>query len=376
MRIRKSLTALAVAIGLACGTIPAQATLIGLTPSEPALEFGASGIVSYDAATGIVTISGVPATLFRNDPFLFGEVVGTGPDDEKLITIRFRVDAAGNLVSGVDGPDLVVTGAIDVDFDGVADYEGVLLEAEVLQFGFENGAAGDDFFDLRLGSVGGALAPLYVGGDLALRVVSEASTEYPNPFGGSFAANFVGLAKGAIGATEPLQVASCKIDVEAYCSVDGGHNKSACRIQATKSPHHWAYEDRSCHRGNVSYRRHTYGMHNLPMPGWASSYRSTEVKFTYVIKNTGDTPITDLLVDDSFDAPVSGVPASLAPGQSVAITRRERLRETMSNIVLVTAHYQSATCGDTDTVVIKDKLRERRRHDDDRFKDKGHGHHY
>jgi hypothetical protein len=367
--IRRPLLALCLAAGIFI-VASSHAALIGLTPSEPVLEFGASGIVSYDATTGIVTISGLPADLFRSDPFLFGEVTGTGDDDEKLISVQFRVDSSGVLISGIDGPDLVVIGAIDVDFDGVPDYDGTLLQAEVTQFGFQSTATGDSFFDLRLSSVIGALAPLYTGQDLALRVVSLANTEFPNSFNGSFAASFAGSAQGVLGSTAPAQLAACTLHVDAFCSVDGGPNKPSCRIKETKSPHHWAYEDRTTSDG-IAYRRHTYGMHGLPMPDWANQYRATDVLFTYVVTNTGDTYVTGLLVDDSFDTPIAGTPDILAPGQSVTLTRTEALREKLEDIVLVRGQYVGAACSDVDTVVIKEKLRDRRRHDDDRYRDKG-----
>lgn len=177
----------------------AHARLLGLMTSEPTIDFFAPGVVSYDAATGLVTISATPATLFRSDPFLFGEIRGTGPLDEKLIRLQFRVSVAGRLVSGVAGPDLVVKGSVDVDFDGVADYDGVLLEAEVTQFGFKNGANGDDAFDLRLTIVAGALAPLYASQDLGLYIASPASAAFPTPFGGSFTASFASQAQGVAG---------------------------------------------------------------------------------------------------------------------------------------------------------------------------------
>jgi len=81
-----------------------------------------------------------------------------------------------------------------------------------------------------------------------------------------------------------------------------------------------------------------------------------------------------LLVTDSFDSPLTGVPASLVPGQSVTLTRTESLSEGIDDAITVMGEYGSAMCGDNAVVVIKDKLRERRRHDDDRFKDKGNNH--
>jgi len=358
------------AAGMAFASATSNAALLGVTPTEPTIDFGGSGIVDYNATTGIVTVSGIPSTFFRSDPFLFGQIAGATGDDESLITVQFKVDSAGNFVSGVDGADLIIKGSVDVDFDSVADYDGILLQAEVTQFGFENGpSGGDDAFDIRFGSVSGLLASFYSSHDLALSVASETSTEFPNAFSGSFTTDFVGQAKGVLGATDPQQPALCAVDVEAYCSVNGSPNKSKCRIQVTKSPKRWDWEDRS-HHGST-YRRFTYGMHGDPEPAWSSRYNATNVLFSYVVTNTGTTAVGNLVIDDSFDTPVSGVPASLAPGASVTLTRTERLREGIEDVVIVSGQYQTAQCGDTDTVLIKDKLRDRRRHDYDDFRDKG-----
>jgi hypothetical protein len=326
MKLPKPFSGLCLAIGLFAGASHSQAALLGLTPGEPTVDFGGAGIIGFEAATGLVTLSGQPATLFQTEPFLYGEILGTGADDEKLITVQFHVDATGNFVSGVDGPDLIVKGAIDVDFDGMADYDGILLEAEVSQFGYENGASGgNDGFDLRFNSVGGVLAPLYGSNELALNVISEASTEFLTPFGGDFSANFVGQAKGLLGATVPANPpgpVACQLDVDATCSVGAGeHGKSKCRIKVSKSPKHWEHVDHEY--GGRSYRRSKYGMHGHIVPPWASRYPATAVTFTYVITNTGATPVSNLNVADSFEGPVAGVPATLAPGQSVTLTRVE-----------------------------------------------------
>lgn len=369
---RKSLVkqvAKALAVAALTGATALQAALLGLTPADPTLDFGASGVISYNATTQVVTISGTPSTLFRNDPFLFGTVMGTGVDDEKLITVQFKVDSAGAFISGVTGPDLIIKGSVDTDFDNVPDYDGVLLEAEVVQFGFQEGGTADDTFDLRLTVTGGALAPLYSGQELAMRVISEISSEYPNAFNGSFSAAFSGLAKGVIGSTTPVVVGTCKVDVEAYCSLGNDPKKSSCRIDTAKSPKHWDYEDRYTHSGHT-YKRFAYGMHGQPMPSWGNRVKTTDVKFTYVLKNTGTTTVTGIVLDDSFDSPVLGVPTTLAPNQTVTLTRTEKLSDALQNTVLFSALYGSATCTDTDTVSVKEKLRDRRRHDDDKYKDK------
>jgi len=374
MKIRKPLSKICLALGMIATTTLSQAALLGVMPNEPIVDFGGAGIVNYDATTGLVTISGTPATLFQSNPFLYGEVLGTGVDDEKLVTIKLHVDSAGHLVSGITGPDLTVKGSIDIDFDGVPDYDGILLEAEVIAFGFEDGVAGaSDVFDLRFNTVAGALAPLYNGKDIALNVVSETSVEFLTPFAGGFATNFMGQAKGVLGATDPVQPPSpvaCQLDVVATCSLeDNAAGKSKCRIKVSKSPKHWEHVDVDFH--GHTFRRSEYGMHGHQVPTWANRYPTTNVTFSYVVTNTGNTPVSNLLLTDSFETAVIGVPALLAPGASVTLTRVEKLSEGIDNTVTVMGEYQTAVCADNDVVVIKDKLRERREHDEDRYKDKG-----
>jgi hypothetical protein len=95
------------------------------------------------------------------------------------------------------------------------------------------------------------------------------------------------------------------------------------------------------------------------------------VTFNYVIKNTGTTPISGLVVDDSFDVPVTGAPTTLAAGQTMTLTRTESLREGIEDVLMASGTYSSAHCADRSTVVVKNKLRQRRRHDYDDYDDKG-----
>ncbi len=368
MLIKKFLRVALVAAGVAAAQF-SHAALLGLSINEPTIDVAAGAVVTYNATTGIVTISGTPQQLSRTDPFLFAEVIGTAADDERLFTIQFKVNSAGQFVGGVDGPDLIVKGGVDVDFDGTVDFDGVLLEAEVTSFGFENGAPGaNDRFDVRLNAVGGLLASYYSGRDLAVVIDSEPSEDYPTPFGGSFAGAWVGAAKPLLGAVDLPVVAACGVDIESYCSVNGSPNKSVCRIAVTKSPKHWEHVNHYC-RGNM-FRVYKYGMHGDAVPSWASRYPATNVKFTYVVKNTGTTPISNLQVIDSFDIGVTGVPSTLAPGQTITLMRTEALRDGMMNATLVTGESGTAMCMDKDSVAIKDKVRNRRAHDNDRYKDK------
>lgn len=365
MKIRSLLVSAAL---MAClSPAMALAALLGVATAEPTLDFSGSGMIAYDATTGTVTISGTPSTLSQADPFIYGEVLGTGVDeDERFITIVFKVDTLGNVVDGTAA--LTVKGSIDVDFDSIPDYDGVLLQADVDSFGFLEGGASDDIFDLRLTNITGTLAPLYEGKDLAVVVNSEISTEFPTPFGGSFAADFIGQAKGVLGAVDPVVMGTCSLDVDAFCSVGGSANKNKCRIKATKSSAHWEHVDRDYH--GRSCKRSKYGMHGTPEPGWTRRYPATDVLFTYVVTNTGTTPISNLIVDDSFDTDLSGIPATLAPGESVTLTRTVPLREGLTDTVSVMGEYAAVMCSANDNVVVSDKMRKMKLHDMDNYKDK------
>ncbi len=357
-------TAAAMALPMA-----ADAALLGLTVQDPTIDVAAGGVLAYNAAAGVVTLSGTPQLLQQLDPFLFAEFMGTGADDEKLFTLQFKVDASGNFLQGVDGPDLVIKGSLDTDFDGVADYDGVLLEAEVAAFGFQDGAAGaNDRFDVRLMPTGGLLAALYAGRDLSVVVDGEPSEDYPSPFAGSFGADFVGLAKIVAGAIDPAASGPCALKLETFCSVDGARDRQVCRIKVTKSPRHWEHVTHQCHGRTLRVSK--YGMHGQNVPAWASRYQSTPVRFTYVVTNTGQTPVSNLQIIDSFDTDITGLPALLQPGQQITLRRTEALHEGLVNAVIASGESGAQMCMSRDSVAVKDKVRRKRQHDDDRYHDK------
>lgn len=353
----------------------ALAALLGLSPGLPTIDFPSNGIIAYNATTGIVTISGTPASIYHEDPYIVAEIIGTGTGAEHFITVQFQVDNQGNVVNGTGA--LTVMGSIDVDYDLIPEYDGVLLKADVAVdgFGFLDGGTAADAFDLRLTNITGALAPLYAGKDLAMSVTSQVSTEYPAPFNGSFVTSFTAEAEGQVGSADPVVVVGeCSLNVDAYCSVGGSANATKCRIKATKSSSHWEHEDRD-YQGH-SCKRSKYGMHGMPEPSWTKKYPATNVLFTYVVTNTGTTLISNLIVDDSFDTAVPGVPATLAAGASVTLTRTVAMREPLTDTVMVNGVFGTAMCSASDSVVISEKLRKMKLHDMDDYKDKdGRDHH-
>lgn len=149
---------LCLAAGLALMSNLSQAIPQGLTANTPTIDFPGPGIIEYDQTTDRITISGVPSSLLSTSPLIMGEILRASADDIKDITITFNVNASGQLVANdTTLPDLVVNGSIDTD--GIANYNGEVLIAEVTQFGFANGTAwGVDTFDLRVNNIGGSLA--------------------------------------------------------------------------------------------------------------------------------------------------------------------------------------------------------------------------
>jgi hypothetical protein len=352
--------------------VSASAELLGVTPNEPTIGFGGNGIVEYDAASREFTLQAEPSNLFRSDPFLDAQIVGRSTDDARTLSLRVQLDANGQFVGGVTGPDLQVVGSVDVDFDGVADFDGVLLEAEVTGFGFRDGGTADDTFDLRLGLVTGVLASFFAGQDLAITVTSEISAEFPEPFTGSFASSWRGQAKGTLGAIAvEVPIAACKVDVEATCRIDGqSRERCKCRIPVAKSQFFWDVEDRVI-RGKVC-KRWKYGLHGNPLQNLGRRHRSTPVTFTYVVRNTGPVPVLNLTLDDSFEGELTNVPLVLDPGQSFTTRRTVNLSEAVNNVVTVVGDNGAGlSCGDSDTVVVSQRLKVRRRHHDDDFRDKG-----
>lgn len=179
----------------------AYATLVGLSPNLPTIDFSGSGTIDYNASSGILTITGQPSTLFSIDPFIFSDILDADENTARSLNITFHVDSNGNLLpNNTNQPDLIIIGAVDTNFDNITDYSGTLLTAKVMQFGYQNGtSSGDDTFDLQLDAIDGALAYLYGGQSLASLVISEVSSAYNSPFNNSFNNNWQGHAKGVIG---------------------------------------------------------------------------------------------------------------------------------------------------------------------------------
>ncbi|MEN6458982.1 MAG: SdrD B-like domain-containing protein [Thermoguttaceae bacterium] len=165
--------------------------LVGVSPAFPTITYDAQGPLSYDADAQALTfeLSATPLQ-FRQSSATPNRAIST----PSSFHISIYVDNQGQLLGGSSGSDLIVTGNIDVNGDGVIDYSGTLLTGEVTQFGYSDSGTTTDLFDFRFTPTGGALASLYSGKDIGVKTTSESST-----FAGSFATSFVGYVKGTLG---------------------------------------------------------------------------------------------------------------------------------------------------------------------------------
>ena len=112
----------------------ATAALQGVTPGNPNLFFSnGAGATVYSVATGLFHVQATPLSV----KFVSGGadfiVDSTQP---RSLTMDFYVDQNGNLVGGVAGDDLVVTGTVTDSANTT--YTGVLLKGEIRGFGYLN----------------------------------------------------------------------------------------------------------------------------------------------------------------------------------------------------------------------------------------------
>lgn len=185
---------LVVALGCA-----AQAAMLGVRPRFPMVVYDSGGTLNYDAGSDLLSIDATPLAIKFPPPGIIDAA------SVRSFTIRVTVDGTGALTGGVPGDDLVLVGDVDVvPFDGVMDYEGVLLTGEVVQFGYQDSGGPTDLYDFRFMVTGGALADLFSGQDIGITLASETST-----FADDFMVDFSGEAKGTLGAIDMV----CALDL-------------------------------------------------------------------------------------------------------------------------------------------------------------------
>ncbi len=168
--------------------------LQGVSLGYPQITYDALGPLSYHADSQLLSfqLDAPPQKLYMTE---------TSPSipisAPRNFAISIHVDNRGNLIGGVSGPDLTVTGSVTV---GGVNYSGILLTGEVTQFGFYDSGTSTDSFDFRFIPTGGALASSFAGQDIGVSTTSENST-----YTGSFATDFTGSCKGGLVAIAPLR---------------------------------------------------------------------------------------------------------------------------------------------------------------------------
>ncbi len=178
-----------------------QAALIGVTPGLPTISFSAEGMIEYQLHNNRISLNASPSSLFSISPFILQPIYDVNSQQSKSLELHFQVDQNGLLLpDNSNQADLLLSGAIDTNNDGIFDYSGTLLSADVSEFGFFNDPDNnDDIFDLRLNNVQGLLSYLYLDHSLEARIISENSVNYDNAFNNSFNNSWQAQATGVIG---------------------------------------------------------------------------------------------------------------------------------------------------------------------------------
>lgn len=176
--------------------------------NQGTLAFTSGNLVLNGFASRWTPTPVAPASYGTDAGYLFAVGSTTAPATLKL---NFNVSPAGVVSSGA-GNDLVLTGDAYAGPPSYAlQYSGVLLTGKIVSMGW-NANSGFGTLDMRFKVTGGAMASLFGGKDIGLRLDLEATT-----FTGSFAANFTaGRAKPTLGGIGQLCVA-----LEKQVSVNG-----------------------------------------------------------------------------------------------------------------------------------------------------------
>ncbi|MHB1155376.1 MAG: SdrD B-like domain-containing protein [Phycisphaerales bacterium] len=176
--------------------------LLGLPVDVPLISYNSSGLQTYNAAGQTLTVSAT-AISFRQDqslpPFL-DPTFANG-----LFDFSVKIDNSGQLIGGVSGDDLTISGDITI---GGTPYSGSLLTGEILDYGYQdNGPNTTSAFEYVFQITGGQLASFYSGKDFDVLLSAEPLASLPAGFSG-FSSDFTTVAKGTAGATPVLPSAS------------------------------------------------------------------------------------------------------------------------------------------------------------------------
>jgi len=142
------------ALMVVLGASQTGAALLGISRyqgNRPDIDFNNTGYISYDASTGLFTLTATDEKLVLPDGREYSLTWFTQSDTTiTTLTLQIYVDKNGNLKGGVPGYDMVekVTKG-SVTIEGVTyDVGDVLLQADVKAFGWQVDVYfGNDLFD-------------------------------------------------------------------------------------------------------------------------------------------------------------------------------------------------------------------------------------
>ena len=195
MRTRRFVTAIAAIAALfAVLTVaPASAALLGVENQIglPDISYGSGSTFTYNASSDLATLS-ANATELNIPPVQ--TISGSFPN----VSLQFLVDSSGNLISGIAGDDLVVTGTSTGSFGTFAS---PLVTAEITSFGYATDPSdpGSSWFDVLLTVTGGSV--FVQGQTIGITIIGEGSgNRGPFDFDNNIALGTQrGSAKGDIG---------------------------------------------------------------------------------------------------------------------------------------------------------------------------------
>jgi len=185
-----------------------SATLMELAPELPLLAYNNTGTIEYAAASEELTVRATPLSFQQSPATAPGLIFGPSSFE-----IDALIDNAGELIGGVVGDDLKITGGVDLDGDYIADLTGTLLTGEIIGFGALDTGTTTDKYDFKFVVTGGLLASFYDSETVELGVTM---TSENSSFVDDFTVDFGGGAKGNLGAISKPVVNSGAIDIEKY----------------------------------------------------------------------------------------------------------------------------------------------------------------
>ncbi len=200
--MRSRLMSQACVAGLAIGMASVSfAALLNDLTGFPSLVTDQTGSIAYNKTTRMVSVRSAPLAIRFSATTAPHFVTATPDNNPQLLTIDIKVGNNGKAVDGFAGEDLYIYGAVTDDNN--VNYSGVLLSGEIVKWGYLNSGTTDQY-DFRFTVSGGALAPLFDGKDIGVKLTSENST-----FNNSFCVNFGGGCKAVVGPIDPLPYEGC-----------------------------------------------------------------------------------------------------------------------------------------------------------------------